>query len=63
MPTLSSVKMQQPDKNIVKTYSTKNTLESTKEGRRSPIGQFESAEIEDYDDETDEFAGYSGSQA
>ena len=30
-------------------------------GRKSPVGQLENVDLDDYDEETDEFAGYSGS--
>lgn len=36
---------------------------SNKIQQKSPAGHLENVDLEDYDEETDEFAGYSGSQA
>lgn len=45
--------------------SSRNNLDraGARTEQKSPMGQFENADLDDYDEEIDEFAGYSGSQA
>jgi len=45
----------------VKSSIRQQTFKMDGRQQKSPVGQFENADLDEYDEETDEFAGYSGS--